>query len=66
MAESATASRAITRREAAAICGVSPRTIDRAIKAGRFRAVRIGRRVLLNRAEFEALFGSQPKAGAGS
>lgn len=42
-----------SRKESAAILGVSERTLTYAIDANRLRVTRIGRRTLLHRAELE-------------
>lgn len=46
----------ITRVEAGAIAGVDPRTISTGIKDGTIPSIRIGRRVLIPREKFLALF----------
>lgn len=47
---------AITRAEAAAALGVDPRTVSVAIADGTIPAIRLGRRVLIPRERFLALF----------
>ena len=49
---------ALTRTEAARIARVDRRTIDKGIEDGTIQAVRIGRRLLIPRAPFLALFGA--------
>lgn len=46
----------ITRQEAAVILGVSPRTVSSGIAEGNIPAIRLGRRVVIPRAKFLALF----------
>lgn len=48
---------AVSPDEAAALLGVSPRTMYRQIAAGKIRVGRVGRRVLVSRAEIERLLG---------
>ena len=45
----------ITRAEAAALLRLSNRSLDKLIAAGEVPAFRLGRRVLIRRAELEAL-----------
>ena len=47
----------ITRKEAAAVLGVDPRTVTVGIEEGTIPAIRLGRRVLVPREKFLALFG---------
>lgn len=49
---------AITRTEAAEILGIDIRTVTRAIKDGSIPSVRLGRRVLIPRLPFLAMFGA--------
>lgn len=46
----------ISRTEAAAALGVDPRTVSAGIAAGNIPAIQLGRRVLIPRAKFIALF----------
>ncbi len=48
---------ALTRTEAAARAHIDKRTLDKGIEDGTIPSVRIGRRVLIPRAPFLALFG---------
>lgn len=50
----------ITRAEAADALGVDPRTVTEGIRQGNIPAVKIGRRVLIPRAKFIALFVDDP------
>lgn len=47
----------LTREEAAALVGVSVRTLDELIKEGRIRVVRVGRRVLVLRSAVSEFLG---------
>lgn len=47
---------AITRAEAAAALGIDPRTVSVAINDGTIPSIRLGRRVLIPREKFLALF----------
>lgn len=53
----------ITRTEAAAALGVDPRTISVAIAEGNIPAIRLGRRVVIPREKFLALFDPEPITG---
>jgi len=46
----------LTRQQAAELCGVDPRTIDRAIKSGALAAYRPGKNVLIFQHDLEAWF----------
>ncbi|MEH3088737.1 MAG: helix-turn-helix domain-containing protein [Microbacterium arborescens] len=46
----------ITRREAAEVLQVDPRTVTEAIKQGNIPALQIGRRIVIPRARFIAMF----------
>lgn len=46
----------ITRKEAAAALGVDPRTVTVGIENGTIPAIKLGRRVVIPRAKFLALF----------
>ncbi|NLB47882.1 MAG: helix-turn-helix domain-containing protein [Microbacteriaceae bacterium] len=50
----------ITRTEAAAALGVDPRTITASIDNGTIPSVRLGRRVVIPREKFLALFADTP------
>lgn len=49
---------ALSKREAAEIAGVDVRTLTKGIEDGSIPSIRIGRRVLIPRAPFLALFGA--------
>lgn len=53
---------AITRAEAAAALGVDPRTVSVGINDGTIPSIRLGRRVLIPRERFLAIFDAQPAA----
>lgn len=46
----------ITRKEVAAVLGIDPRTVSAGIREGNIPAIKIGRRVLIPREKFLALF----------
>lgn len=54
----------ITRQEAAAVLGVDPRTVTAGIAEGNIPAIKLGRRVVIPRAKFLALFEVQEKSEA--
>lgn len=53
---------AITTTEASHVLGIDPRTVSVGIKEGTIPAIRIGRRVLIPREKFLALFDATPTA----
>lgn len=58
----ASRSAAITRTEAAAALGVDPRTVSVGIANGTIPSLRLGRRILIPRERFLALFDSDQDA----
>ncbi|GAB2562859.1 helix-turn-helix domain-containing protein [Leucobacter ruminantium] len=52
----------ITRKEAAAALGVDPRTVTVGIEDGTIPAIKLGRRIVIPRAKFLALFGEMEPA----
>lgn len=54
----------ITRKEAAEALGVDPRTITTSINEGTIPSVRLGRRVVIPREKFLALFATTPRAAS--
>lgn len=49
-------SAALTRKDVAAVLGVDPRTVTEGIRQGTIPSLRIGRRVIIPREKFLALF----------
>lgn len=60
----ASTSPTITRADAAQVLGVDPRTVTEAIKQGTIPAIKVGRRVLIPRERFLAMFDTAPTAVA--
>lgn len=58
----ASRSAAITRTEAAAALGVDPRTVSVGIADGTIPSLRLGRRILIPREKFLALFATEDAA----